>query len=107
MNTKIEMTNEPSGRKANSQTPLETLEVDEEQVEHATPSKSVDAIRYLNNSRAFKGDDSDGHISWNVKSRIATCALMTVYVGKSFDRSYNTLRTELNIFQALSFHFTS
>jgi hypothetical protein len=38
--------------------------------------------------RAVKGDDSDGQIAWNVKSRIAACALMTVYVGKSFSRSH-------------------
>lgn len=32
---------------------------------------------------AIKGDDSDGHVTWTVKSRIAACGLGLVYVGKS------------------------
>jgi hypothetical protein len=95
MDTQLEKTNDLNGSRRDSNTAPEKLEVDAGEVEHAMPSKIVDAVRHLNNSRAFKSDDSDGQIAWNVKSRMAACALVIVYVGRTFSRSHTTLYTEL------------
>ncbi|KAH8706051.1 putative major facilitator superfamily transporter [Talaromyces proteolyticus] len=81
MDNQLETTKKLNGSKCNRNNDIEKDKVDANEFEHATSSESVDAVRYLNNSRAFKGDNSDGQISWNVRSRIAACALIAVYVG--------------------------
>jgi hypothetical protein len=91
MDPQLQNVNNLDGSRRNSSTVLEKLKVNADEVENATPSNSVDAVNYLNNSRAVKGDDSDGQIAWNNKSRIAACSLMVVYVGKSFSISYTEL----------------
>ena len=88
MDPQLQKVNNLDGSRRNSSTVPEKLKVNADEVENATPSNSVDAVNYLNNSRAVKGDDSDGQIAWNNKSRIAACSLMAVYVGKSFSISY-------------------
>jgi hypothetical protein len=94
MDIQSEKTNDLiNGSRRNSNTVSEMLEVDVDEVENALPSQTVDAVRYLNNSRAVKGDESDGQIAWNVKSRIAACALIIIYVGKSFSTCQTTLYT--------------
>jgi hypothetical protein len=60
--------------------------------------KKMDTIAALHvdleNARAIKGDDSDGHFNWTLKQVLATIFLAGLYVGKSvpdlFDRSFDT-----------------
>jgi MFS family permease len=86
----LEKANNSDGNACHTNTTPGKPEVDVDEVENATPSNTVDPIRYLNNSRAVRGDDSDGRIAWNVKLRIAACSLMIFYVGKNFSNSHIT-----------------
>jgi hypothetical protein len=83
MDTQLEKANDSGGNGRHSNTTLQKLEVVSGEVETVTPSTTVDAINYHNKSRGIKGDDSDGQIAWTIKSRIAVCCLVMVYVGKS------------------------
>jgi hypothetical protein len=90
MDIQLEKANTSDGNEFHNTTTPEKFEADVDEVENA-PSNRVDHISYLNNSRAVRGDDSDGKIAWNVKSRIAACSLMIFYVGESFSNSHTTL----------------
>jgi hypothetical protein len=79
MDIQLETANTFDGNEFHNTTTPEKLEADVDEVENAAPSNSVDHISYLNNSRAVRGDDSDGKIAWNVKSRITACSLKLVY----------------------------
>ena len=79
MDIQLEKAKNSDGNERHSSTTPEKPEVDVDEVENAAPSNSVDHISYLNNSRAVRGDDSDGKIAWNVKSRITACSLKLVY----------------------------
>jgi len=62
-------------------------DISEDQVEHVnTNSDSGDDVdinnHNLNNKYAIKGDDSDGKVVWNWKTRIAAFSLVLLYVGK-------------------------
>ena len=37
---------------------------------------------HVHNELAFKGDDSDGHVEWNTKAKIAAVSLGMLYAGK-------------------------
>jgi hypothetical protein len=93
MDTQLEKANDSYGNGRHSNTALEKLEAVADEVEKVAPSRTVDAVNYPNKSGAIKGDDSDGQIAWTIKSRIAVCCLVMVYVGKSFSRSHISLST--------------
>lgn len=62
-------------------------DISEDQVEHVnTNSDSGDDVDFnnhnLNNKYAIKGDNSDGKVVWNWKTRIAAFSLVLLYVGK-------------------------
>lgn len=61
--------------------------IHEEQIETVTTrSESDDTLaahnQELNNKYAVKGDNSDGKVVWNWKTRIAAFCLVTLYVGE-------------------------
>jgi hypothetical protein len=62
-------------------------DITENQIETITPNGGnlidEDAHNHeLNNKYAVKGDDSDGKVVWNWKTRIAAFCLVLLYVGK-------------------------
>ena len=63
----------------NHSTPSEKEELKQVQT-HETLAK-VD----IHNSQAFKGDDSDGKISWNLRKWIAAACLAMLYTGTSLN----------------------
>ena len=54
------------------------------QVEDVSPSTASDEVpTALKNAYAVKGDESDGKVVWNLKTRIAAISLVMLYVGSS------------------------
>jgi hypothetical protein len=55
------------------------------QVEDVSPSTASDEVPTdaLKNAYAVKGDESDGKVVWNLKTRIAAFSLVMLYVGSS------------------------
>ena len=63
----------------------------------------------LENRYAFKGDDSDGKIEWNIRKLFASAFLAMLYTGTSRDSWFFTLMGEAttNMAQGLRFFSTS
>ena len=54
------------------------------QVEDISPSTASDEVPTVRkNAYAVKGDESDGKVVWNLKTRIAAISLVMLYVGLS------------------------
>ena len=61
----------------------ETVEV----MEHRAASKEANEdaspqVSWMENSQVFKGDDSDGRITWNPRTIVAAVSLAGMYTGK-------------------------
>ena len=55
----------------------------DDEVDDLKKIDTVDALHVdLENSRAIKGDDSDGRVNWTLKQVLATTFLAGLYVGK-------------------------
>jgi hypothetical protein len=83
------------------------------QVEDVSPSTTSDEVptERKRNAYAVKGDESDGKVVWNLKTRIAAISLVMLYVGSSpipLRRCFTSSQPILtNLKQALRFHSTS
>jgi len=55
------------------------------QVEDVSPSTASEEVptEGKRNAYAVKGDESDGKVVWNLKTRIAAVSLVMLYVGSS------------------------
>ena len=54
-----------------------------EHIETAASNDSTDSDYDINNKYAVKGDNSDGKVEWNWKTRVAASCLILLYVSKS------------------------
>jgi len=66
----------------------EKNEISNEHIETTTSQGSTASDEDINNKYAVKGDNSDGKVVWNWKTRIAASCLVLLYVSKSFNFSF-------------------
>ena len=64
---------------------LDRVSTKEETYSDQKPLEPVDTLVPvdIHNSQAFKGDDSDGRINWNLRTWFAAAFLAMLYTGKA------------------------